>query len=62
LVAILAGCYRSAVEFSRGTIKPLVPFALDAPLAGEFLVLVGLLVCAVAGLLLAASRHRKRAR
>jgi hypothetical protein len=54
---VLAGCYRTAVEFSDGRLKPLVPIATNAPLAGEFLVLVGLVACVSGILTILASRR-----
>jgi hypothetical protein len=56
----LAGCYRAAVELTEGRIHPLVPVAVDAPLAAELLLLVAVIVLAAAALLLAASRRRQR--
>ena len=57
---LLAGCYRAAVELSRGRIHPLVPIAVDAPLAAELLLLVAVIVIAAAALLIAASLRPRR--
>jgi hypothetical protein len=57
---LLAGCYRAWAELSEGRIPVLVPVAVDAPLAAEFLVLVGGIVLVAAGLLIAASRRPRR--
>jgi hypothetical protein len=54
----LAGCYRSMVLLSGGSVKALLPLAVSAPLSGELVILLGVVVIAAAGVLLGAAKRR----
>jgi hypothetical protein len=58
LLGIAAGCYRSAAELRPGMLRTLVPTGRHLPLAAEFLMLDGVVLCVAAVLLLGASLRR----